>query len=78
MKSIKVFTFGAFYLVTGIYSIGLSFFFERKVLPVSGYTAYVTIPDSLFTLEVALFAIFGTVFILASILEFSRTFRLAG
>jgi hypothetical protein len=78
LRSLKVFVFGAFYLVSGIYSLGLSLFMEGKVLPVSGYTAYVTSPDSLFPYEVALFALFGGIFLAASFFEFRRSLRLIG
>jgi hypothetical protein len=78
MRSLKVFVFGAFYLVSGIYSLGLSLFMEGKVLPVSGYTAYVTAPDSLFPFEVALFELFGVLFIAASFFEFRKSIRLIG
>jgi hypothetical protein len=78
LKSLKLFVFGAAYLVSGIYSLGLSLFMEGKVMPVSGYTAYVTAPDLLFPYEVALFTLFGGLFIAASFFEFRKSIRLIG
>jgi hypothetical protein len=78
LRSFQVFVFGAVYLVSGIYSLGLSLFMEGKVMPVSGYTAYVTAPDALFPYEVALFTIFGVLFIIASFFEFRKSVRLMG
>jgi hypothetical protein len=78
LKSIGVFVFGAFYLVSGIYSLGLSFFLESKSMPVSGYTAYIMAPDPLFPYEVTLFLLFGGIFIAASLFEFRRSLQMAG
>ena len=78
MWSLKVFLFGAIYLVSGIYSLGLSLFMEGMVAPISGYTAFVMVPDPLFSYEVALFVSFGGIFIAASFFEFMRSFRLTG
>ena len=78
LRSLRVFVFGALYLVSGIYSLGLSLFMEGRVAPISGYTAFVMVPDPLFPYEVALFFSFGGIFIAASFLEFMRSFRLVG
>ena len=76
MKSLRLFALGALYLVSGIYSVGLSLFMEGTIQPVSGYTAFVLRPDPLFPYEVLLFMAFGGVFMVASVLEFKRGFGL--
>lgn len=77
MRSLKVFVFGALYLVSGIYSLGLSLFMEGRVAPISGSTAYVVVPDSLFPYEVTLFLMFGGIFITAALYEFRKSLSLA-
>ena len=78
MQSLRVFAFGAIYLVSGVYSLGLSLFMQGRVQPVSGYTAFVMQPDPLFPYEVLLFMAFGSIFIIASFFEFKRSLRLGG
>jgi len=70
MKLIKSFLLGSFYLVSGVYSVGFALFMEGLLRPVSGTQAYVMSPDSLFPYEVLLFAIFGVVFLTASLYQF--------
>jgi len=38
--------------------------------PLSGKTAYIPVPDGLFPFEVGIFALFGTIFLVASVFHF--------
>ena len=78
MQSLKTFMSGASYLFSGIYTLGLSMYMGYKLLPVSGYVAFVTVPDALFPYEVLLFVAIGVTFIMAALLEFRRTVRIIG
>jgi hypothetical protein len=77
LRPIRSFVFGAFYLISGIYSLGFSLFMEGAVKPLSGNPAIVVSPDALFPFEVMLFASFGAVFLAAAVFEFRRTIRVA-
>ena len=70
MEAIKDIAMGGLYVVSGIYSFGFSAMLERMVRPISGATAYVTVPDGLFPIEVTMFAIFGIVFVAAAAYHF--------
>jgi len=70
MKLIKSFLLGSFYLVSGVYSVGLALFMVGLLKPVSGSHAYVMSPDALFPYEVMLFTMFGAVFLAASFYHF--------
>jgi hypothetical protein len=50
---------------------------EGRVAPISGSTAYVVVPDSLFPYEVTLFLMFGGIFITAALYEFRKSLSLA-
>jgi hypothetical protein len=70
MGTIKSLAIGAFYLVSGVYSVGFSMFIDGLMKPVSGSHAYVMAPDALFPYEVTLFALFGVTFFIAAFLQF--------
>ncbi|HEV2226895.1 MAG TPA: hypothetical protein VGR56_08870 [Nitrososphaerales archaeon] len=76
MKLFKDFAFGAVYLVSGIYSLGFSMALTEATKALSGTTAYVTVPDGLFPLEVSLFTLFGLAFLGASFYHFRASIRL--
>jgi hypothetical protein len=76
MQPLKTFMFGASYLFSGVYTLGLSMYLGYKLLPVSGYVALVTVPDALFPYEVLLFVAIGVTFIMAALLEFRETVRI--
>ena len=75
MNSIKGFAFGAFYLVSGVYSVGFSLVMSGIAQSSSGRTAYIPVPDGLFPFEVLAFALFGAVFIGAAFYHFRMSFR---
>ena len=75
MKPLKDFTFAAFYLVSGIYSLGFSVVMTGVTTPLSGRTAYIPIPDGLFPFELLAFAVFGAVFLVASYYHFRLGLR---
>jgi hypothetical protein len=75
LKFVKDFAFGAFYLVSCVYSFGFSITLTNLVRPVSGYTAYIPVPDGLFSYEVLAFAVFGVVFAAASVYHFRMSLR---
>ena len=75
MKSIKEFAFGAFYLVSGVYSLGFGLFLDGR-LGVSGNPAFVMTPDALFPVELGLFVMFGLVFLGASFFQFKKSFSM--
>ena len=75
VQSLKTFMFGASYLFSGVYTLGLSMYLGYKLLPVSGYVAFVTIPDALFPYEVLLFVAIGVTFVMAALFEFRKTVR---
>ena len=77
MRVVKDFAFGAFYLVSGIYSIGFGVFINLGARAVSGNPAFVTSPDGLFPFEVLLFVSFGLIFLVAAGLHFRTTIRSA-
>lgn len=74
---IKSFALGAFYLVSGVYSVGFSLFIDGLMKPVSGVRAFVMSPDALFPYEVTLFAAFGVVFLVAAFFQFRSTLGVA-
>jgi len=71
----KNFAFGALYLVSGIYSVGFSLVMAGVAQPSSGKTAYVPVPDGLFPFEVSTFALFGVLFLVASLYHFRISYR---
>jgi len=73
----KDFIFGALYLVSGIYSMGFSFVLAGAAQPVSGRTAFIPVPDSLFPFEVVTFTLFGLIFLAASFYHFRITYQAA-
>jgi len=75
MKPPKDFLFGAFYLISGIYSLGFSAVMTGVAQPLSGRTAYIPVPDGLFPFEVVAFAVFGAVFLVASFYHFRLGLR---
>ena len=75
MKPLKDFTFAAFYLISGIYSLGFSAVMTGVVRPLSGRTAYIPVPDALFPFELLAFAVFGVIFLVASFYHFRLGFR---
>jgi len=75
MKSVRDFAFGAFYLVSGIYSMGFGLVLLGIVQPVSGNRAYIPIADGIFPFEVSAFVLFGALFLGASVLHFRSSFR---
>ncbi len=70
MKSARSFLVGAFYLVSGVYSVGFSMFIDGLMKPISGGRAYVLAPDALFPYEVMLFSVFGVAFFIAAFFHF--------
>jgi hypothetical protein len=70
MNTIKSFAMGAFYLVSGVYSVGFSMFIDQLMKPVSGSHAYVMAPDVVFPYEVTIFALFGVAFFIAAFFQF--------
>ena len=77
MKLIKSFALGAFYLVSGVYSVGFSMFIDGLMRPVSGSQAYVMAPDAFFPYEVMLFGLFGVAFFVAAFFQFRHSLGLA-
>ena len=75
MGTVKDFVFGAFYLVSGVYSLGFSVLLVYTTQPISGNPAIIAVRDSLFPFEVALFAVFGATFVIAAAYHFSRGIR---
>ena len=75
MRFVKDFVFGAFYLISGIYSIGFSLMLVYTTRPVSGNPAFFTATDRLFPFEVGLFVLFGAIFVAAAAYHFIRTVR---
>jgi hypothetical protein len=75
MRLPKGFVFGALYLVSGIYSIGFSLVMSGVTQPMSGKTAYIPVPDSLFPFEVIAFALFGALFLAASAYHFRMSYQ---
>jgi hypothetical protein len=71
----KGFVFGALYLISGIYSIGFSLVMAGVTEPMSGKTAYIPVPDGLFPFEVIAFALFGTLFLGASVYHFRMSYQ---
>lgn len=78
MQLLRFLAFGASYLFAGIYSLGLALYLADQLKPISGYVALVTVPDALFPYEVVTFFAIGAIFVMASVIEFRRTIRLAG
>jgi hypothetical protein len=75
LKLPKDFVFGSLYLVSGIYSVGFSAVMTGVAQPLSGKTAYIPVPDGLFPIEVGTFALFGTIFLVASFFHFRTILR---
>jgi len=75
MKSPRDFLFAAFYLISGVYSLGFSAVMTGVTQPLSGRTAYIPVPDGLFPFEVLAFAVFGVVFLVASFYHFRLGLR---
>jgi hypothetical protein len=73
MQLLRTFMFGASYLFSGVYTLGLSIYMGYKLLPVSGYVAFVTVPDALFPYEVMLLVAIGVTFLTAALLEFRKS-----
>jgi len=78
LRAIKDFVFGTFYLVSGIYSLGFSFLLIYTTRPVSGNPAIFTVRDAIFPFEVALFAAFGSIFVIAAAYHLMRSVRTFG
>jgi uncharacterized membrane protein YfhO len=76
MESLRFFLFGASYLFSGVYSLGLSIYMASRLMPVSGYVAMVTVPDALFPYEVVLFTMIGVTLLASGFLEFGKTLRM--
>jgi hypothetical protein len=76
MKLVRTFALGLFYLVSGIYSLGLALFMDGLLRPVSGTQAYVMTPDAIFPYEVMLFTIFGGIFLFAALFQFKSSLAL--
>jgi hypothetical protein len=66
LRASKKLMFGMFYMVSGIYSIGFGMTMVGDLRPINGNPAYVPTPDGLFWFEIAIFAVFGIVFIVAA------------
>ena len=75
MKFSKDFALGAIYLVSGIYSVGFSVAMTGVVQPLSGKTAYIPVPDGFFPFEVGIFALFGSIFFIASFFHFRMVLK---
>jgi len=75
MKSPRDFLLAAFYLISGIYSLGFSAVMTGVTQPLSGRTAYIPVPDGLFPFEVLAFAVFGAIFLVASFYHFRLGLR---
>ena len=78
MRVVQDFVFGAFYLVSGIYSLGFCLMLVYTTQPISGNPAVYTVRDAIFPFEVALFAAFGAVFVAASAYHIVRSLRTFG
>jgi len=71
-RPIRDFALGAFYLVSGVYSLGFSTFIDSTARSVSGNPAIVVTTDALFPYEVLAFSVFGVVFLAAAGYEFRK------
>jgi hypothetical protein len=76
LKLFRDFAFGAVYLVSGIYSIGFGLVLTGATRALSGTTAYVTVHDGLFPIEVFFFTLFGLGFLVAAFYHFNSSLRL--
>jgi hypothetical protein len=78
LKSVKDFLLGAFYLVSGIYSLGFGVLIGTQPRSISGNPAYVLAPDALLPYEIALFIFIGVAFLAAAYFQFLNVVRAVG